>query len=167
MKKKTTTTKRGAMKTNTHPVTLLRSWLRHQNIPFAEGLAPPTDLIVGEDPHRKCVHVTTGPGDTAPRLPEPPGLNLDGAVLCYGSQTRLLEEWWLLLAAVGIQEPLLPFNRGDFFRDKHQRRVSGNKDGRELVEFRHNTLERSPNPSPEQMETYKTVVEIATKTSPF
>jgi hypothetical protein len=156
-------TKKQGMTTNTHPVTLLRSWLRYQRIPFAEGLAPPVDLIVGEDPNKKCVHVTIGPDDPAPRIQEPPGLNIDGSALCYGNQTRLLEEWWLLLSAVGVQEPLLPFNRGDFFEDKYHRRASRSRDGHELVEFRHNTLERSPNPDAEQMRNYKNVVDMATK----
>jgi hypothetical protein len=109
------------LKTNNRPVTLLSSWLHAHGIPCSRGAGAPEDLLVGAAEKQKVVHVTTGAKDPEPRLAEPPGLNLNGAVLCYGNQEQVLEEFWHLLAAVGVQEPLVPFWRGELFCDQERR----------------------------------------------
>jgi hypothetical protein len=145
---------------NQRAVALLRSWLRNNGIPFAEGLTAPTDLVVGVPPAVKCVHVTMGLKDTKPRLEEPPGLNLDGNLICFGRQSEAIDEFWRLLAAIGIQEPLMPFERG---HDIDNRRVNRERDGEDLIIFRHNTFARAPNPTPDQILVYQNVVGMATK----
>jgi hypothetical protein len=159
------------LQNNAHALALLRSWLRYQRVPFSEGLQPPTDLIVGVPPDQKLVHVTIGRGDPGPKLP-PPGLNLDGGIICYGEVDQVLEEYWGLLQSVGIHEPLMPFDRGGIMEVDEAtgklkaiqgRKVSRRRDGEELILFRHNAFSRSPNPHPEHLALYKDTMTTATK----
>jgi hypothetical protein len=161
---------------NAQPLALIRSWLRFHNIPFSEGISPPTDLVVGAAP--TCVHVTTGDDDGAERLQEPPGVNVNGCVIFYGDAKETAREFRRMLRAVGVREPLKPFNRGTpkegFFatssvhpegerRKPLQGRVRRHRDGDDLIAFRHDKFRRAPNPNPEQIAMYENVVGMASK----
>lgn len=152
------------LRDNTLPVALVRSWLRGLGIPFSEGLAPPTDLVVGEP--AQSVHVTTGKGDKRERLDDPPGLNLNGATIYRGSYEEAIDEFQLLLRRLGIEERLVPFKRGTPTQGDGQPlkgRVKRKRDGEDLILFRHDKLRRAPNPTSEQMATYENVVGMAAK----
>jgi hypothetical protein len=160
--------KRASLSDNAQPLALLRSWLHHHNITFSEGLQPPTDLLVGDPP--MCVHVTTGRADAAERL-EPPGVNVDGFVIYYGGPEDTAKEFRRFLRAVGVGADLRPFDRGvpsrgdspDGLSLPIEGKVKRQRDGEELILFRHDRFRRAPNPTAEQVSCYENVVGMAAK----
>ncbi len=148
-------------------VALLRSWLRATKTPFVEPLAPPAHLVVGA-PSKAVVRVRvlTGPADTGPRL-DPPGVNVNGAALCLGTEALAFSEFWRVTSAVGVPGHPRPVNRGtEFFAvdaDGRPRRVTRQEDGDDLVVFRHSVFRRAPDPTKEQVRTYESVVAAAAR----